>query len=178
MRSQIFGFTLLELIITILVMAILLSIGVPSYLQFREDNILQGAAQALYADIQFARSEAIKRNTDDMVVHLFKTGDDWCYQVSDNPDCSSCGDNDCDIHKDGILRGVTWSSYPKVSMTSSTSSVTIQSQRAIMNTNRIIFSYGQTGKEIEVRTTPLGRVFMCTPIGKAGLAGVDKCPSS
>lgn len=53
MRSQISGFTLMELIITILVMTILLGIGVPSYLQFKEDNTLQGAAQALYADIQF-----------------------------------------------------------------------------------------------------------------------------
>ncbi len=178
MRSQISGFTLMELIITILVMTILLGIGVPSYLQFKEDNTLQGAAQALYADIQFARSEAIKRNTDDITVSLFQTGDNWCYQVSDNPDCGSCGDTDCDIHDDGIMRGVSWSSYPRVSMTSNTSSVTIQSQRTIMNTNRIIFSYGETGKEIEVRTTSLGRVFMCTPIGKAGLTGVDQCPSS
>ena len=178
MRSRISGFTLMELIITILVMTILLGIGVPSYMQFKEDNTLQGAAQALYSDIQFARSEAIKRNTDDVVVHLFQTGNNWCYQVSDNPDCDDCGDSDCDIHGDGILRGVIWSGYPNVSMASNTSSVTIQSQRAVMNSNRIIFSYGQTGKEIEVRTTPLGRVFMCTPVGKAGLTGVDKCPSS
>lgn len=178
LRSRISGFTLMELIITILVMSILLGIGIPSYLQFKEDNTLQGAAQALYSDIQFARSEAIKRDTDDIAVHLFKTGNDWCYQVSDNSNCGSCGDSDCDIHGDGILRGVSWSSYPNVSMTSSTSKVLIQSRRATINNNQIIFSYGQTGKEIEVRTTPLGRVFMCTPVGKAGLTGVDKCPSS
>ncbi len=178
MRSRMSGFTLMELIITILVMTILLGIGVPSYLQFKEDNTLLGAAQALYADIQFARSEAIKRNTDDVVVHLFQTGNDWCYQVSDNVDCDSCADSDCDIHNDNILRGVSWASYPNVSMTSSTSDVQIQSRRATMNSNQIIFSYGQTGKEVEVRTTPLGRVFICTPADKPRLTGVDLCPSS
>ena len=182
MRAHISGFTLMELIITILVMTILLGIGVPSYLQFKEDNTLQGAAQALYADIQFARSEAIKRNTDDVFVRLFKTGSDWCYQVSDNLDCGSCGDSDCDIHDDGILRGVSWSSYPNVtvSMAEGTNPIKIQSIRATLGAgeNRIVFSYGQTGKSVEVRTTPLGRVFICTPTGQAGLTGVDQCPSS
>ncbi len=178
MRSRISGFTLMELIITILVMTILLGIGVPSYMQFKEDNTLQGAAQALYSDIQFARSEAIKRNTDDVVVHLFQTGNNWCYQVSDNPDCDDCGDSDCDIHNDNILRGVSWANYPNVTVREPSSAVDIETQprRATMNNNQIIFSYGQTGKEIEVRTTPLGRVFMCTPVGKAGLTGVDQCP--
>ena len=70
MRLRISGFTLMELIITILVMTILLGIGVPSYLKFKEDNLLQGAAQSLHADIQFARSEAIKRSSDVTVYFL------------------------------------------------------------------------------------------------------------
>ena len=70
-RSRISGFTLIELIITILVMTILLGIGVPSYLQFKEDNILLGAAQSLYSDIQLARSEAVKRDTNEVAVRFF-----------------------------------------------------------------------------------------------------------
>lgn len=184
MRSQISGFTLMELIITILVMTILLGIGVPSYLQFKEDNTLQGAAQALYADIQFARSEAIKRNVNNVTVHIFQTNANWCYQVSDNSACTGCGDSDCDIHADKILRGVSSgsTSFPGVIMASPDSATNIQmeSRRSTLGTidNKIVFSYGESGKQVEVRTTPLGRVFMCTPIGKAGLTGVDQCPSS
>lgn len=47
MRLRISGFTLMELIITILVMTILLGIGVPSYLKFKEDNLLQGQGERM-----------------------------------------------------------------------------------------------------------------------------------
>ena len=74
MRSQISGFTLLELMVTIFVMVILLGIGVPSYIQFKEDQTLLGAAQTLYGDIQLARSETIKRRSNDMFI-LFVSSD-------------------------------------------------------------------------------------------------------
>ena len=184
LRSRISGFTLIELIITILVMSILLGIGIPSYLQFKEDNTLQGAAQALYSDIQFARSEAIKRNVNNVIVHIFQTNTNWCYQVSDNSACTSCGDLDCDIHADRILRGVSSgsTSFPGVIIDSpdSATNILIESRRSTLGTidNQIVFSYGEGGKQVEVRTTPLGRVFICTPAGQAGLTGVDQCPSS
>jgi len=61
----------MELVIAIVVLTILVAIAVPSYLQFRENNILLGAAQAIYSDIQFARSESIKREDSDVKVLFF-----------------------------------------------------------------------------------------------------------
>lgn len=42
-----FRFYLDGVIITILVMTILLGIGVPSYLKFKEDNLLQGQGERM-----------------------------------------------------------------------------------------------------------------------------------
>jgi len=53
------GFTLLELMITLSVLAILASLGVPAMQEMLERNRLKGAAQALAEDLQWVRGEAI-----------------------------------------------------------------------------------------------------------------------
>lgn len=180
------GFTLIELIITILVMSILLGIAVPSYMSFKEDNALLGAAQAVYSDMQFARSEAIKRDVNNIKLRIFSTGTNWCYQltdISDNGVCGECGDKDCDIHNDEIVRGVSSgsTSFPNVVLQtpSSAADLTFFSHpTTLQTTTSVVFSYGASGKQISVQLLPLGRVLMCTPSGASGVSGVELCPGS
>ncbi len=180
-RSRISGFTLIELIITILVMTILLGIGVPSYLQFKEDNILLGAAQSLYSDIQLARSEAVKRDTNEVAVRFFDLDGEWCYRVSDDTACNSCDSNACDIHDDGIIRGVGQSDFPNVTIDVNTASsgeatIPVQARRTTMSAANMTFTYGSTTKKVIVSTNLLGRASICTPSTSSGLTGVDQCP--
>jgi type IV fimbrial biogenesis protein FimT len=55
------GFTLLELMLTITVAAVILGLGVPNLTQFIRNNRLTAAANDLLASIYVARTEAIKR---------------------------------------------------------------------------------------------------------------------
>lgn len=55
------GFTLIELMVTVAVLAIVLSLGVPSFNSLIINNRLTTQANALVASINLARSEAIKR---------------------------------------------------------------------------------------------------------------------
>jgi type IV fimbrial biogenesis protein FimT len=57
------GFTLLELLITVLVASILLGIAVPSFHSFVQDSRLSGEANALVYSLTLARSEAVKRDS-------------------------------------------------------------------------------------------------------------------
>lgn len=57
------GFTLVELMVAIVVLAILLAIGVPSFRDAALSSRLTGYANDLVASSQLARSEAIKRNS-------------------------------------------------------------------------------------------------------------------
>jgi type IV fimbrial biogenesis protein FimT len=55
------GFTLTELMITVTILAILLGIGVPSFVDFIRDNRVSTEVNHLATALNFARSEAVRR---------------------------------------------------------------------------------------------------------------------
>jgi type IV fimbrial biogenesis protein FimT len=57
------GFTLIELMVTLLILAILVGVGVPTFLDATLGSRLGSAANNLVVSLYLARSEAIKRNT-------------------------------------------------------------------------------------------------------------------
>mgnify|MGYP005846534579 CR=1 FL=1 len=71
------GFTMMELLIGIAVLAILTTLAVPAFTQFIANNRLAAKANEMVASFQFARSEAIKRGKQ--------------VQVCDSADGSTCG---------------------------------------------------------------------------------------
>src|SRR5260370_31984990 len=56
------GFTLIELVVTLTVLAILATVALPSYQNFVLTQRVRGASYDLMTSLVFARSEAIKRN--------------------------------------------------------------------------------------------------------------------
>ncbi len=56
------GFSLIELIVVIAILSIMAMIGIPSYQDIILKNRLSSEINALQRDLNFARSEAVKRN--------------------------------------------------------------------------------------------------------------------
>ena len=69
------GFTLIELMVTIAIAAILLMIGVPSFVAFQRNSELTSATNSLVAAINAAKGEAMKRGLSAVVVP--RDGTDW-----------------------------------------------------------------------------------------------------
>ncbi len=55
------GFSLIELIVTMTIAGVLMSLAAPSFVNFVKNNRLSSQANGLMADLAFARSEAVKR---------------------------------------------------------------------------------------------------------------------
>lgn len=70
------GFTLVELMIVVVLVAILLALAAPSFRETLARNRLEGVAGELSTDFQYARSEAVARNVQ---VGLFVGSN--CYTV-------------------------------------------------------------------------------------------------
>ncbi len=79
------GFTLIELMTTIAVVAILLVIAIPSYEYLMTTNRLAGEINEFTSSLNFARSEAIKRGQQIVVC---KSNTQGCLADSDPSDCS------------------------------------------------------------------------------------------
>ena len=61
------GFTLVELLISIVIVTTLLAMGIPSFKDFLKNNRLVAQSNGLVAALQLARSEAVKRGTDTVI---------------------------------------------------------------------------------------------------------------
>ncbi len=61
LNRTVFGFTLVELIITLVIAGILLALAAPNFSGFVKNNRLSSQANGFMADVALARSEAVKR---------------------------------------------------------------------------------------------------------------------
>jgi type IV fimbrial biogenesis protein FimT len=62
MKRRSRGFTLIELMVTITVVAILLGLAVPTFREFSQNNSVTAAQNDLVTSFNLARSEALRRN--------------------------------------------------------------------------------------------------------------------
>jgi type IV fimbrial biogenesis protein FimT len=94
------GFTLVELLITIVVISILLATGVPSFMQAIKNNRVTAQANSLVVSTQMARNEAVKRGVSTII----------CAANADMDACSGSGDDwsngwivFSDLNRDGVI---------------------------------------------------------------------------
>jgi prepilin-type N-terminal cleavage/methylation domain-containing protein len=170
------GLTLIELMVTVAIMAILLVLAVPSFNAFLARGRLSGAAEGLAQDLQLAKSEALRSNAD--VTISFSPVGAWCYGAVVSTTACDCTDQvpPCS------LRRVDSTAYSGVTMdaTSFTGNATTFSARLGMaspgwvdlthpNAGTLRVSVGEAGQ-----TTPSSQVRICSTSG--GLGHHPACP--
>lgn len=76
-HAQSRGLTVIELMVTLAVAAILVTIGLPTAQDFIRDNRMASQATQLVALVHIARSEAVQRNSDSICLRLSSPGGGW-----------------------------------------------------------------------------------------------------
>jgi type IV fimbrial biogenesis protein FimT len=96
MELRIRGFSLIELVITLVIVAIGVSLAVPSWRTLVEKRRLTSAAEEVVSFLTFAQSEAVKRN--ELVSVSWTTpgshNPNWCIGASLPPQAAPC---DCTV---------------------------------------------------------------------------------
>ncbi len=89
------GLTLIEIVVALAVIAILGAIALPGYSARLDRERLNGAAEALAADINEARFEAARQGR---VLHVNALpGPAWCWAVATSADCPCGSDQPCQL---------------------------------------------------------------------------------
>lgn len=81
------GFSLVELMITVAILGIVLAIAVPSMSDFLDQRKVINAGEAVYSELQYARSEAIARSQNVFVSFSTNGTATWSVGVSTTSNC-------------------------------------------------------------------------------------------
>jgi type IV fimbrial biogenesis protein FimT len=134
MRKWVSGVTLIETLITIGVMAVLLTLVVPSMASMLERQRVQGVAEQAALDLNQARSEALSRQESVFLSTRVSSGAGSCYVLNtgsrDGCSCAVSGPPVCDAGS-AALKNVAFAPGHPVQLLSAPGAVTIDSVRAL-----------------------------------------------
>lgn len=192
-RDQIRGFTLIELMVAIAVLAILIAVAVPSFADFMEKARLRGGADALSSQFALARAEAMR--ADRNVTLAIKGEDDvWCSgarqheatgilglaDASGNSVCD-CSSTPAECMVAGNQSIVDAGSFAGVSLLDS-DGIGFEFDRktgALVDLTEKTLKLRSTSHPdrfgLDVVTTPMGHARTCIPAGFPAFGGYRPC---
>lgn len=154
------GFTLLELLITVAILAVLLAMAVPQAQSFIELQRLKNAVETLAGDLQYARSESIKRNVP-VVINITLNGTAWSYSAT-----PSLWTTKSHTQFTGIqMGGITFSGQ----------SITFEPARGTANAGQLQLATSDNAIQVRIGVGILGQVTTCT-VTSNPVGGYAPCP--
>jgi type IV fimbrial biogenesis protein FimT len=166
-RSTQQAFSLFDLMITMAVLSIVASVAIPSMQSAIEKRNTTAAAEAIYSNIQLARSESISRSA--MLFMNLSPGTDWSFGFSTDQNCDPTDNNPaCTLpdldNNNPITHRVTFNDHDTVTIASTSNQITFSPQRGTASPATItVTSEGDQGYIIRVNVGVLGQVSMCSP---------------
>lgn len=149
------GFTLVELLVTLAIMAILAMVAAPGVSQYLANQRVKGVAEELVSDLQFARMESVQKNAP---VTVTFTTSGYSIALGATP-----------------LKTVVLTTGSSVSGGSTMSAVfdPVRATAVLTNGPDVTLANNATTRTLRVSLSTMGRVSVCTPGGS--MTGYTTC---
>lgn len=167
------GFNLLELMTSVVVLAVMITTGVPSFSYMLSKRRLVAAAEETLSNLRLLRVETVRHNRN-AYANFAGTGQLWSYGLDDGASCNPDTAGDCTV--DGNERRVQSSKYPGVSMSTTLAgnSTGFEPRRGTALSGGAVRFQNDAG-QLHVEVSLLGTVRLCTPSGSGQLWGYPTC---
>jgi len=99
------GFTLIELMVVLVILAILIGTGIPNFRTWIQNNRIDSATRNLAGAFQLARSEAVSRQT----VVTVSNGGNWGDGLSIYTDTNPAGNTAYNAPQDSLIKNIEYS---------------------------------------------------------------------
>ena len=154
------GFTLIEMLIVLAILAIIATLTAPSLGLIAEKNTIRSAAESIKSDLQWTRTEAIKRS-EDLTVSYNQAG--GCYGISTlvltSPITASCVCSDCDIKTVSALRDHNNLEFSALTFTETPNSPNFKFMRGTATNGHLCIK--NQNLQLKVIVSLLGRIKIC-----------------
>ena len=166
-RQRLRGVTLVEASVVVAITAITVSTAAPSFHGFIEKQRLDGVAAQLAADIQFARAEAVQRNT---ALRLSVKSAGWggCYVIHTGAaaecSCSESGAAHCSGDA-AELKTVQLPAYDGIALQGNVSSILFDPLHGTSTPSGVLKVVAASGRAVHHVVNVMGRVRSCSPEG-------------
>lgn len=182
------GFSLIELMIAVALLAVLLSIAAPSFVGYMDRARLRGAVDDTVSLIAAARTEAVKRSRNVTISLGGASAASWCIganeaatpaaaaQFAASTACDCTSDSACFV--DGSRRVLAGTEYGGVTAPVRTASVTVdgkQGTNVSLDTASFNLVSPRGTYQLQIQVSPLGQARACIPSGQPEMAGYPAC---
>lgn len=187
-RSYRLGFTLIELMVTIAVLAILATLAMPSFSDFFDRYRLRGAVDDVISVIANARAEAVKADRD-VNVSIDGTPAAWCVGANAAlepaagalaPDATACAcTNGTACLVGGQRLAVDVGKHAGVTVGAVGGTFTFDSKLGMitpLGTASATFRSPTSKYAMQLNVNAMGQASACQPPAEPAIAGVPTCP--
>lgn len=164
------------MLIVVALVAIILAISVPSFSKIIERMQLRESAEAVKADLELARTQAIKGSQN--VTFDTNTGNNgtWCYGFNNSATDCDCTQADPTQADYCAMKRVTGSEFSSTNMTSNgITPITFDFRRGTVLASNVCLA--SNNYIIKVLNNNVGRVSICSDT-KAPMGGYEDCAPS